>query len=191
MRIMTFDLLTCCVSAGGARGWEHREENDPDLWEEILQKPGAEDQVSRQPREVSYGELKSHRSLLNMKWDASVNPQWLTERNDVDPCTWHMWCFAVVISLYVTVTFLLRTYIFDTLAIRKKERNYITSCCWQIHGGGAWSEWHHPGDARDRHYPGAVSSAGGAERGSFSARPPQPRQHWYPDSHMTSEWHVS
>lgn len=63
MRIMTFDLLTCCVSAGGARGWEHREENDPDLWEEILQKPGAEDQVSRQPREVSYGELKSHRSL--------------------------------------------------------------------------------------------------------------------------------
>uniref|UniRef100_A0A8C2L1R6 Beta-catenin-like protein 1 n=1 Tax=Cyprinus carpio TaxID=7962 RepID=A0A8C2L1R6_CYPCA len=31
----------------------HSEENDPDLREEILQKPGAADQVSRQPREVS------------------------------------------------------------------------------------------------------------------------------------------
>uniref|UniRef100_A0A8C2L007 Beta-catenin-like protein 1 n=1 Tax=Cyprinus carpio TaxID=7962 RepID=A0A8C2L007_CYPCA len=32
---------------------KHSEENDPDLREEILQKPGAADQVSRQPREVS------------------------------------------------------------------------------------------------------------------------------------------
>lgn len=53
MRSMTFDLLTCCVLTGWACGWEHGEENDPDLREEILQKPGAEDQVSRQPREVS------------------------------------------------------------------------------------------------------------------------------------------
>ncbi len=34
---MTFDLLTCCVLSGWACGWEHSEENDPDLWEEILQ----------------------------------------------------------------------------------------------------------------------------------------------------------
>lgn len=68
--------LTFCVLTGGACGWEHSEENDPDLWEEILQKPGAEDQVSWQPGEVSYEEPFT----LNLKCDANSS-HWGSQRD--------------------------------------------------------------------------------------------------------------
>lgn len=48
-----FIISLCPALTGRTGGRELSEENDPDLREEVLQKSGAEDQVSRQPRKVS------------------------------------------------------------------------------------------------------------------------------------------
>lgn len=46
------NVLCPSLCSGGTSGWKFSEEDDSHLWEEIVQKPGAADQVSWQPREV-------------------------------------------------------------------------------------------------------------------------------------------
>lgn len=60
---------------GRTSGWEFSEENDPDLWEKVIQKPGTENKVSRQSRKVSLFPLYSVTvgNLQNQTMECEIN----------------------------------------------------------------------------------------------------------------------
>lgn len=50
----------------------------------------------------------------------------------------------------------------------------------QVHGVGAGSQRHHPGNARDRHHAGSLPPAGGAQCRPLPVGPSKPWKHRYP-----------
>lgn len=140
-----FLISLCPAQTGGTGGRELGEENDPDLREEVLQKSGAEDQVSGQP-----GKVNPLHTVLQVFLDifqlTSVPRESGTRRR----------------------------------APRSNPMCQLTVCSNQVHGVGAGSERHHPGNARDRHDARFVPPAGGAQRRPLAAGSPQPWKHRYP-----------
>ncbi len=51
--------------------------------------------------------------------------------------------------------------------------------CFQVYGIWDWVEWHHTGDARDRHGPGVVPHPSGAQHDPISTTATRARKHWY------------
>lgn len=155
---------------GRTSGWKFSEENDPDLWEKVIQKSGTENKVSRQSWKVSLFVLCSVAvvNLYSQIMPCEINAKdiYYEPHCQKIKCLWQ-W---VVTEFYWILMW--------QMAIQKSSK--FPSSFYQVYGIWVGSKWHYSGNARNCHHSRPLPSAGGASCCPFSAWAPQSRKHWYP-----------